>query len=165
MSYPDSDPERTRALPPQEQYVAPRQQPPPDQYANDPRYVPAQEEVVHERLKDSRASRTRTIRMITSAVTFITGLFAVVLVAQIILVLAEANPANGFASFVDGFAGGVSLGFDGLFTPDSAKLATFLDYGLAAVVWLLIGAAINFLIRRFAAPGPNREVRYRRTVE
>ncbi|EWC59735.1 hypothetical protein UO65_4974 [Actinokineospora spheciospongiae] len=159
MSYPESDPERTRAFPPQEQYVAPRQQPPPGQYG------PPDEEVVHERVRDTHAQRWRTIRMITSAVTFITGLFAVVLVAQIILTLAEANPDNGFAGFISDFSGAVSLGFDGLFTPGSQKLATLLDYGLAAIVWLLIGAAINFLIRRFASPGPQREVRYRRSVE
>ncbi|WP_424189153.1 hypothetical protein ACOBQX_12040 [Actinokineospora sp. G85] len=161
MSYPDRDPERTRALPQQERYADPAQP-----VRHDEQYVAApDQEVVRERVEDSHAQRHRTIRMITSAVTFLTGLFAVVLLAQIILTVAEANPGNGFASFVEGFSSAVSLGFDGLFSPGSAKLATVLDYGLAAIVWLLIGAAINFLIRRFASPGPRREVRYRRSVE
>ncbi|PPK64034.1 hypothetical protein V5P93_006401 [Actinokineospora auranticolor] len=150
----EPDPQRTRALP--------RQEP---AYSDDQYVRPAQEEVVRERVEDSYASRVRTVRMVCSAITFVVGLFAVVLVAQIILVLAEANPKNGFASFVDGFSSGVSLGFDGLFTPDSAKAAVLFNYGLAAIVWLLIGAALTYLIRRFALPGPNREVRYRRTVE
>jgi len=51
-----------------------------------------------------------------------------VLVAHIILTLADANASNGFASFIAGFSGGVSLGFDGLFTPDSAKVAVLLNY-------------------------------------
>ncbi|SER46446.1 hypothetical protein [Actinokineospora terrae] len=147
----EPDPRRTQALPVDrdDQYVRPA----------------AQEEVVSERVEDSYASRVRTVRMVCSAITFVVGLFAVVLVAQIILVLAEANPRNGFASFVDGFSSGVSLGFDGLFTPASEKAAVLFNYGTAAIVWLLIGAALTYLIRKFALPGPRREVRYRRTVE
>jgi len=120
---------------------------------------------VHEEVEDSRSNRIRTVRTVCSVITFVCGLFAVVLVAHIILVLAEANPDNGFASFVSGWASGVSLGLHNLFTPDGAKLRTLLNDGTAAILWLLIGVALNFLIRRFALPGPNRAVRYRRTIE
>ncbi|WP_026316934.1 hypothetical protein [Actinokineospora enzanensis] len=155
MTYPqEPDPQRTRALPQRD-----------PAYRDDPYVRPAQEEVVRERVEDSYAGRVRTVRMVCSAITFIVGLFAVVLVAQIILVLAEANPDNGFASFVAGFSSGVSLGFDGLFAPGSHKAAVLFNYGTAAIVWLLIGAALTYLIRRFALPGPRREIRYRRTVE
>jgi hypothetical protein len=44
-----------------------------------------------------------------------------VLAANIIMVLGEANPANGMASFVRGFAAAVSLGLDDLFTPANAN--------------------------------------------
>lgn len=130
----------------------------------DPRVDPHQE-VVQERTEDSYASRVRAVRVISSIISFITALFAVVLVIHIVLVLAEANPENGFASFISGFAGGVSLGFDGLFTPASEKVAVLLNYGFAAVVWLLIGAALTYLVRRFGMPGPNRTVSYRRSVQ
>lgn len=92
--------------------------------------------------------------MVCAAITFVCTLFAVVLATQIILVLAEANPANDFASFVEGFASAVSLGFEGLFTPDSAKAAVLFNFGAAAIIWLLIGVALNYLIRKFALPGP-----------
>jgi hypothetical protein len=143
MTYPEQDPERTRGLP----------VPPPG------------EEVVREPVEDRRTKRVRTVRMVCSAITFICALFAVVLVAQIILVLAEANPQNGFASFVDGFSSAVSLGLDGLFNPGSAKAAVLFNYGSAAIIWLLIGAALTFLIRRFALPGPRDAVRYRRALD
>ncbi|MGW5053008.1 hypothetical protein [Actinokineospora sp. NPDC004072] len=135
----------------------------PEPAAYDPAYPP-QEEVVQERTEDSYARRVRAVRVATSVITFLTGLFAVVLAIHIILVLAEANPDNGFASFIGGFAGAVSLGFDGLFTPDSEKAAVLFNHGAAALVWLLIGAALAYLVRRFAMPGPNRTVSYRRTV-
>ncbi|GGS26409.1 MULTISPECIES: hypothetical protein [Actinokineospora] len=130
------------------------------------RYDPAypSEEVVHERTEDSYAGRVRAVRVVNSVIRFVTALFAVVLAIHIVLVLAEANPDNGFAEFISGFAGAVSLGFDGLFNPDSEKAAVLFNYGAAAIVWLLIGTALVYLVRKFAMPGPNRTVSYRRTV-
>lgn len=145
MTYPDNDP----------RYSDPRREP----------VVPGDEEVVHERVEDTNASRHRAISVVCSIITFLCGLFAVVLVVKIILTLANANPSNGFASFVDDFSSAVSLGFDGLFNPGSEKMAVVLNYGMAAIVWLLIGAGLTYLIRRLATPGPRREVRYRRSVD
>lgn len=106
-----------------------------------------------------RWSRTRAVGMICTIITVICSAFAVVLAANIVLVLGEANPANGFASFVRGFAAAVSLGFDTLFTPANAKTQVLLNDGLAALVWLGIGAVVTMLIRRFALPGPRRPLR------
>lgn len=47
-----------------------------------------------------RWSRTRTVGMICLIINIICGLLA----ANVIMVLGEANPANGVASFVRGFA-------------------------------------------------------------
>lgn len=101
-----------------------------------------------------RWDRTRTVRISCTIVKAVCGLFAVVLVARIIMVMGEANPANGVASFVRGFADTVSLGFDGLFNPASAKAQVLLNYGCAAIVWLVLGVVVTALIRRFALPGP-----------
>lgn len=101
-----------------------------------------------------RWDRTRTVRAVCTIVNVLCGLFAVVLVAQIILVIGEANPANGVASFVRGFSSAVSLGFDNLFTPANVKFQVVLNDGFAAIVWLGLGAVITTLIRRFALPSP-----------
>ncbi|TCO45930.1 hypothetical protein EV192_120116 [Actinocrispum wychmicini] len=105
--------------------------------------------------RQQRWDRIRTVRISCTIVSAICGLFAVVLVAHIIMVLGEANPANGVASFVRGFAAAVSLGFDGLFTPASVKAQVLLNYGSAAVVWLVFAVVVTALIRRFALPGPS----------
>jgi hypothetical protein len=148
MTYPEPDPQRTRALPNQDPaYQDPAyrdDRPPPQQ----PQPAVRPEDTAH-----AQAKRARTVRKVCTAITFVCAFFAVVLAIQIILVLASANPANGVASFVEGFSGAVSLGFDGLFTPDSPKAAVLFNYGAAAVVWLLISAALTYLIRRFAMPG------------
>jgi|GEM_PF-3473669 len=107
-----------------------------------------------------RWSRTRTVRTVCTIITGICSLFAAVLAAHIVMVIGEANPANGVATFVRGWAGGVSLGLDGLFTPASAKTQVLLNSGLAALAWLAFGAVVTMLIRRFALPGPRRPLRY-----
>jgi hypothetical protein len=107
-----------------------------------------------------RWSRTRAVRMICTIITVICGVFAVALAANIVMVVGEANPANGVASFVRGFASAVSLGFGDLFTPTDAKAQVLFNYGLAALVWLGLGAVVTMLIRRFALPGPRRPLRY-----
>lgn len=147
MTYPEPDPQRTRALPNQDPAY---QQPPPQAQPQPPSQAQyaQQDETAHR-----QASRVRTVRMVCAGITFVCAFFAVILAIQIIMVLAEANPANGVASFVADFSGAVSLGFDGLFTPDSPKAAVLFNYGAAAIVWLLIGAALTYLIRRFALAG------------
>jgi hypothetical protein len=99
-------------------------------------------------------NRARAVQMACAVVSVVCGLFAVVLAAHVIMVVGGANPANGVATFVRGFADGVSLGFEDLFTPVDAKLRTLLNDGLAALVWLGFGAVASSLIRRFALPGP-----------
>lgn len=105
---------------------------------------------------DPDSRRVRTVRIVTGIINLVCGVFAVVLALHIVLVLLDANPRNGFASFVDDFAAAVSLGLRGLFTPDSEKLAVLFNDGLAAVVWLLIAAAVNYAIRQFALPARRR---------
>jgi hypothetical protein len=101
-----------------------------------------------------RWDRIGTAQVTCTVINVLSGLFAVVLVAHIVLVIGGANPANDVASFVRGFAAAVSLGFDGLFTPANAKVQVLLNNGAAAVVWLALGAVMTALIRRFALPGP-----------
>ena len=120
--------------------------------------------VEDEEVVDPRARRYRVVRRVCAVINLICGLFALVLGLHILLVLANANPHNGFASFIDSFSSAVSLGLRGLFTPDSQKLQVFLNDGAAAIAWLLIAAALTYAIRQFALPGPAATMRYRRTV-
>jgi hypothetical protein len=125
---------------------------------------PYEDEIVEEGVSNPDYRRIRAVNVVCTVINVITALFAIVLAVHIVLVLGSANMANGFASFVDSWAAGIRLGLSGLFTPDNAKVATLLNEGLAAVLWLAIGALLTYLIRRFALPGPRRLQRYRRVV-
>lgn len=77
------------------------------------------------------------------------GLFIVtVLVVHIILVLLDANPANAFASFISYLANVFDLGLSDLFLPPNEKLRVALNYGVAAVIWLVITTLVTRLARR-----------------
>jgi hypothetical protein len=165
-----NDPDRTRldpypaADPPSVQHPAASQRPEPPPVSAPRAAGPYEDEVVEEGVSNPDYRRIRAVNVVCTIINVITALFAIVLAVHIVLVLGSANMANGFASFVESWASNIRLGLNGLFTPDSAKLATFLNEGLAAVLWLAIGALLTYLIRRFALPGPRRLQRYRRVV-
>ncbi|SDK52936.1 hypothetical protein [Nonomuraea jiangxiensis] len=63
----------------------------------------------------------------------------------------RANPANVWYQFVESLASSLSLGLANLFQLADPRWTTLVNYGLAAIVWLVIGSALSGLIRR-AAP-------------
>lgn len=107
--------------------------------------------------------RIRAVRTINAVIHLICVLFAFVLALHIVLVFGEANSGNGFAQLISQWSSGVSLGLRNLFTPDGEKLRVLLNEGLAAIIWLAIGAILTDLVSRIGLPGPRR-VWYRRSV-
>ncbi|GHH50141.1 hypothetical protein [Lentzea cavernae] len=122
---------------------------------------PVVEEVVQ---RDDDYRRVRTVRTVCAIIDIVCWTFAIVLLVHIFLVIAGANAGNGFFQFVAGWADGITLGLDGLFTPANASVATLLNEGLAALLWLVIGALLTNLITRVALPSGHRRAWYRRTV-
>lgn len=85
---------------------------------------------------------------IASVVRWIGLLFALILVVHVILVIGEANPTNGITTFIKGWADAVALGFQNLFAPQDAKVRVLVNYGTAAVFWLVVSSIVATLIRR-----------------
>lgn len=67
---------------------------------------------------------------------------AVFLILHIILVIFEANPGNVLVDFIRDVAKALAWVFRDLFTPDDTKLRVFLNYGLAALVYLALGRVV-----------------------
>jgi len=89
------------------------------------------------------------VRVTTTVVTIISGLFAVVLGLHVLFELLGANEANALVVFVNDLARALDLFFHDLFTPDYQWLRILLNYGLAALFWLVLGRVIVMLIRSF----------------
>jgi hypothetical protein len=122
--------------------------------------------VVEERVVEERDDyrKARTVRTVCAVIDIVCWTFAIVLLVHIFLVVAGANAGNGFFQFVAGWAGGITLGLDGLFTPDNQSVAVLFNEGLAAALWLIIAALLTNLITRLALPADHRRAWYRRTV-
>ncbi|WP_238412310.1 hypothetical protein [Saccharothrix deserti] len=106
----------------------------------------------------------RAVRVVCAVIDVLCWLFAIVLAIHIFLVIGGANPANGFAQLIDSWSAAVSLGLRDLFTPANAGLRALFNDGLAALLWLVIGAVLTNIITRVALPTDERRVWYRRTV-
>lgn len=76
------------------------------------------------------------------------AVFALFEVVYILLLLFNANPANGFFRFVQSIAEPLALFFPGLFNLVNDKLEIILNYGLAAVFWLVVTGIIARLVDR-----------------
>ncbi|MEU6129275.1 hypothetical protein ABZ805_08900 [Saccharopolyspora sp. NPDC047091] len=73
-------------------------------------------------------------------------LFAVILVLHVVLVLFGLPSENGVADSLRGAAEPLALFFPGLVQTPNAELQLILDYGLAALFWVL---ATSLLARIF----------------
>lgn len=73
---------------------------------------------------------------------------ALLIVLGILFVVLEANTGNAIVAFVLDVADFLVGPFDGLFTPKDPKLEVVINYGIAAVIYLVVGSLIARLIRR-----------------
>jgi hypothetical protein len=83
----------------------------------------------------------RALRTIGYAIVAVLGL-------HIVLTLLQANPANVVAALVRRLAETFDLGLSNLFLVDDPMLAVLLNYGAAALAWLLITAVVVRLASR-----------------
>ncbi|HVK20902.1 MAG TPA: hypothetical protein VM677_06030 [Actinokineospora sp.] len=94
--------------------------------------------------------RTDIVGLVAGVVRWAGLLIALILVVHVILVMGDANQGNGITSFFRSWADPLALAFKNLFTPDDQKLAVLVNYGLAAVFWLVVSTVVAKLIRRLA---------------
>lgn len=81
-------------------------------------------------------------------ITGIGALFAIIEVVYILMILFGANKANAFFQFIQSLAEPLALFFPGLFPLANYNLSVILNYGLAAVFWIVIASVIARLVSR-----------------
>jgi hypothetical protein len=79
-------------------------------------------------------------------VRLIVGIIVLIIVAGILLVLLKANPTNTIVADVHDAARWFAGPFDGIFSFHSARVALAVNWGLAAVVYLIVGGLIARLL-------------------
>jgi hypothetical protein len=86
--------------------------------------------------------------LLARVVHVVVSVVVLIIVAGILLVVLKANPTNTIVSDVHGWARSLAGPFDGLFSFRSAHTAIAVNWGIAAVVYLLIGGLIARLLGR-----------------
>lgn len=90
-------------------------------------------------------TRTRIYGGQASAARVILGvgsLFALIEAVYILLLLFNADMSNGFFQFIKSIALPLALFFPGLFHVANPQVGVLLDYGLAAIFWLVVARII-----------------------
>jgi hypothetical protein len=64
---------------------------------------------------------------------------------DVLFVVLGANPHNWMVGLVRGLADGFVLSFRDLFIPDSVKERVLINYGLAAVAYVVLGRIVTAL--------------------
>lgn len=81
-------------------------------------------------------------------VTTIGAILALIEVVYILINVFGVNKSNGFYVFVQSIAEPLALFFPGLFTFVNKTWETIVNYGLAAVFWLLVAGLIARIVAR-----------------
>jgi hypothetical protein len=81
------------------------------------------------------------------------GLIALVIVAAIVLFVLGANPSNGIVSAIHDAGAWLAGPFKNLFGIHNPKLAMAVNWGLAALVYLIVGHFIASLLARMTPRG------------
>ena len=94
--------------------------------------------------------------LLTRIVRIVTALVVGFIVVGIALHLLDARASNVLVSFVYDVAGWLVTPFKGLFSPDGAKLRIAVNWGVAALVYALVGGLIARLLAGAGAGGRSR---------
>jgi hypothetical protein len=78
----------------------------------------------------------------------IAGVIAAIIIIGIVLVLIKANPNNQIVDFILDIGNFLTKPFHGLFPQDDPRQDILVNWGIAAIVYLILGAIIARLARR-----------------
>jgi hypothetical protein len=85
---------------------------------------------------------------VAGLIRLVVGLVVLIFALHVLFVVLDANDANAVVSLVYGLAKTLVLGFGDVFTPHDAVIGVVLNYGLAALVYLVIGELVVKALQR-----------------
>lgn len=100
------------------------------------------------RMKGVPGGWTRASGGLASLVTVVATLIAIMFALHIVFVVFEANPDNPVVVLVRDLSQSLAVFFRDLFLPDDERLRVLVNYGLAAVAYLVVGRFVAGLLRR-----------------
>lgn len=95
-------------------------------------------------------TRSNVVGVLAGVVRWAGLLLALVLAVHVLLTVGNANPDNSITRFFSAAANPLALAFRDLFTPENEELRVLVNFGLAALFWLIVSSVLSRLIRRLA---------------
>jgi hypothetical protein len=77
------------------------------------------------------------------------AVFALIEVLYILMIVLGANQGNAFFRFIQSLAEPLALFFPGLFATGNYNVDVLLNYGLAAVFWLVVTGILARAVSRY----------------
>lgn len=90
----------------------------------------------------------QAIELAASLAIILATIAAVILALHVVFVVLKTNPQNNIVQFVEGFADTLAWQFEDLFAYENRSLRVFINFGLAAVAYLVAGRILAGLLRR-----------------
>lgn len=94
------------------------------------------------------AVRRRAASIVAAVISAVTTVVVVILAVHIAFVVFEANTGNDIVGWFADRATDLAWQFTDVFQPDDPKAEVAVNYGLAALVYLVIGRILVALVRR-----------------
>lgn len=93
------------------------------------------------------------LHIVARVIIAIVGIIALIIAVAILLRVLRANPDNGIVAFVDTVARALVGPFDGMFTPKDRRVEIAVNWGIALLVYVLVGRLLAGLADR-VSPEP-----------
>jgi len=100
------------------------------------------------RKRTSAASAKVALGVVGTIIRTICAIFAFILVVFVLFAVGSANTGNWLVSFISEAAQHLTLGLTGLFHTGNPDYQVIADYGVPAVVWLVIGTVAGRILKR-----------------
>jgi hypothetical protein len=94
----------------------------------------------------------RVLDLLAGLAKLVGAIFAVLLVGHILLTFFDAAPGNAVTKFFASAADNLVLWFQGLFSAAEPKVTVLVNYGIAAIFWLVAAAVVAHVLRSLAGP-------------
>ena len=96
----------------------------------------------------SAASAKVALSVVGSIIRTICAIMAFILVVFVLFAVGSANPTNWLVSFISEAAQHLTLGLTALFETGNPDYQVIADYGLPAIIWLIIGSIVGRVLKR-----------------
>lgn len=105
------------------------------------------------------------LHLVARVITAIAAILALIIALAILFRILAANPDNAIVSFIDDLARGLVGPFDGMFKPRDRKVEVAVNWGIALLVYLVVGALLARLVHRLAGRAATRSARRERAAD